>query len=678
MDLDRLMREILSLSPDGLVVVDREQRVVVLSPGAERIFGWRSDEMIGQPLDALLPDSVRPAHRRHIEVFEASEGAPRRMGDRGRIVGRRRDGTEFPAEASISRIELDGKRFFAAMIRDVSDRDRDERSLRASQSALAEAQRLARVGSWDWDVDADVVHCSDESYRLFGRPVGSLLRYADFLERLHPDDRDATDAAVQEAVRDGGVYERDYRIVLDGGAVRVLHGHGHVVRDGEGRTRMIGTAQDVTERRAAEERARELARAEAAREAAQAAAARFEFLVEASDLLNASLDILETLRSVTRLTVPGIADWCSLDLVEDGELRRVEVAHADPEKVRLAHDLHRRYPPDTSGRTPAAAALRRGESLLIEDFSDAMIDAIATDEAHRDIMRELGFRSAMCVPLVARGHLVGLITLATAESGRRFDAGDLSLVKSLADRAANAIDNARLFEQAKAAAEAREDALATVSHDLRSPLGVIGANVSLLLEPDLPESERARSLDRMARAAAAMQRMIDDLLEVTRLEGGGVALRCRSCGVEELIHGACELQSAAAAQRSIRFDVRVEPRLYALADSDRIVQVLGNLVNNAVRHSPEGGSVRVSARGVEDAVVLSVVDEGPGVPTESRDRIFQRFWQNESRKRGAAGLGLAIARALVELHGGRIWVEDAPRGGACFRFTLPKAAPDPA
>lgn len=669
------MSEILALSSDGLVVVDREQRVVVLSPGAERIFGLRSDEMVGEPLDVLLPDSVREAHRRHIEEFEASDGASRPMGERGRVLGRRADGSEFPAEASISRIELDGKRYFAAMIRDVTDRDRAEQSLRASGTALAEAQRLARVGSWDWDVDADVVQWSDEAYRLFGRTPGTALRYADFLASVHPDDRDAADAAVREALQGGELYESEYRVVHEDGSVHLLHGHGRVVRSADGRMRMLGTAQDVTERRAAEERAREVVRLETAREIAQAAAARFQFLAEASGLLNASLDILETLRSVTRLTVPGIADWCSLDLVgEDRELRRVEVAHADPEKVRIAEDLHRRFPPDTGSRTPAALALQRGESLLIEDFSDAVICAAATDEEHRAILRSLAFRSAMCVPLVARGRLVGLITLATAESERRFGADDLSLVKSLADHAANAIDNARLFEQAKAAAEAREDALATVSHDLRSPLGVIGANVSLLREPDLPEPERARSLERMERAAAAMQRMTDDLLEVARLEGGGVTLRCRSSDVETLVTDACELESAAAAQRSIRFDVRVEPGLRAVADPDRIVQVLVNLVSNAIRHSPEGGAVGVSARGVGETVVLSVVDDGPGVPTESRERIFQRFWQNDSRRRGAAGLGLAIARALVELHEGRIWVEQAPRGGACFRFTLPRAA----
>jgi signal transduction histidine kinase len=121
----------------------------------------------------------------------------------------------------------------------------------------------------------------------------------------------------------------------------------------------------------------------------------------------------------------------------------------------------------------------------------------------------------------------------------------------------------------------------------------------------------------------------------------------------------------------VKIEVRADSELRVHADPDRIVQVVANLVNNAVRHSPDGGRVHASVRAAGSEAFVSIADEGPGVPPELRDQIFQRFWQSESRKRGAAGLGLAIARAIVELHDGRIWVEDAPRGGACFCFTLP-------
>ena len=259
---------------------------------------------------------------------------------------------------------------------------------------------------------------------------------------------------------------------------------------------MHGTAQDVTEQREADERARELVRQQTAREVAQAAASRFRFLAEASQMLGSSLAIEETLRSVTRLTVPGHRGL----VLARSRRRRRRVAARRGRARGSGEGADRTRDPsalsaEPSTNPPAAAALQRGESLLIEDFSEAIIRLAAQDEEHRELLRSLGFRSAMVVPLVARDRLVGLITLATAESGRRFGPDDLSLVKSLADRAALAIDNARLFERAQRGSDARARTRSRPSsHDLRSPLGVMSVNVSLLQEPDLPEAERrARS-----------------------------------------------------------------------------------------------------------------------------------------------------------------------------------------
>lgn len=675
MNLDRMLAEILAIASDALVVVDDAHRVILFSPGAERIFGFSSEQVLGHPLDMLVSPTAQAAFRDDLRAFEESRVASQLLGDRGRILARRPDGSEFPAETSISRIEVDGERYLAAVIRDATDRDRIEQALRRNQAELAEAQHLARVGSWEWEIESDVVHGSDELRLIFDLEPGRALSYADFFERVHPDDRISANGLVEAAIEQGTTYEGDYRVVRGDGSVRVIHSRGSILCDADGKPqRMRGTVQDITEQREAEERARELIRQQAAREVAQAAAARFRFLAEASQILSSSLAIEETLRSVTRLTIPDIADWCSLDLVgDDGELRRVEVAHLDPDKVKLAHDIHRRFPPDGAANPAAAAALQRGEPLLIEDFSEAILRASARDPEHRELLRMLGFRSAMCVPLVARERLVGLITLATAESGRRFGPDDLSLVRSLADRAALAIDNARLFERAQAAADAREDAVATVAHDLRSPLGAMSVNVSLLHD-DLSDADRTRALGRMKRGIEGMQRLINDLLDVTRLEAGAVAVRCRSCDAEVLIGDACDIEHPAAVARSVRLEVQVEPGLHVHADPDRIAQVIANLVNNAVRYSPEGASVQIAARGAGTDALVSVADEGPGVPKESRDRIFQRFWQSESRQRGAAGLGLAIARAIVELHGGRIWVEEGGECGARFCFTLPRSA----
>lgn len=410
---------------------------------------------------------------------------------------------------------------------------------------------------------------------------------------------------------------------------------------------------------------------QAARESAEAAAARFRFLAEAGTILGSSLDIERTLRSLTRLTVPRIADWCSLDLVEShGGLRRVEVAHSDPERERFAREVYRLYPADPTVRNAATEALQRGEPVFVPDFDERVLAATARDERHLALLRSFGFRSVMVVPMTARDRLVGLVTLATAESERRFSKDDVELVSALASRAALAIENARLFEKTRATAHAREEAVATVAHDLRSPLSVAILNASLLRQAELPPEERTRALERVDRALAGMRRMIESLLDVARMEAGAIKLDVRITPVAALLAEACELVQPAAAARSVSLVPEADERLRVRADRDRSIQVLANLIDNAVRHSPEGGRVRVFARAAGDRTLFCVEDQGAGVPEELRGHIFQRFWQREGGPRQGAGLGLAIARGLVELHGGRIWVDSAETGGARFHFTL--------
>jgi signal transduction histidine kinase len=437
---------------------------------------------------------------------------------------------------------------------------------------------------------------------------------------------------------------------------------------------MLGTGQDVSERRAAEEREREFVREHAAREAAERAAARFRFLAEASERLGASLDTEETLGSVTRLAVPRIADWCTLDLVEqDGSLRRVELAGIDPELERFAGEVYRRYPAEPRSGKWYAKALRRGEPLLITDFSEDALRATARDPSHLAMLRRFGLRSAMVVPMMARERVVGLVTLGTSTSKRRFGRDDLSLVQSLAGRAALAIDNAQLFQEARATARVREEVVTTVSHDLRSPLSVIAINASLLREP-LSADDHAMCVGRVERAVERMRRMIDDLLDVARIEAGALAVRQEPEAVAALLGDACELAQPVALARSVALVRDADASLRVRADRDRVVQVLANLLDNAVRHSPEGERVELSARLVEGDVLFRVADAGPGVPPALRDRIFQRFWRDAAERRPGSGLGLAISRGLVELHGGRIWVEDRSEGGAVFCFTLPAAS----
>lgn len=554
----------------------------------------------------------------------------------------------------------------------------DELELQRRKRELDELERIAQIGSWEWDLDAGVVRCSDEMGRILGEGGACEMPSSAFLERFHPEDREATRAAFERAQREAARFQIEHRVVRADGAVRVLYGRGRVAAEESGRPRrLLGTAKDLTERRAIEQHGRELLREQAAREAAEEAARRFRFLSEASERLARSLDTDETIRSITRLTVPAIADWCSVDLVDaNGELRHVALSHVDPERERIARGLRARFPAPRNQRKPYAAALRRGESVRVADFGDAALREVAQDDEHLAALRSFGVRSAMVVPLMARGRLIGLVTLATAESSRRFGEADVSLVEALAVRAALAIDNARLFGEARDAARVREEVVATVSHDLRSPLGVVALNAALLRE-DLTPAERTTAIERIDRAVASMRRLVGDLLDMARIEAGALAIESHREPVGLLLAEACELLQPLALARGVKLERSVDPGLAVSADRDRVLQVLANLLDNAIRHSPEGAVVELAASAEEDTVVFHVVDQGPGIPSELRDRIFQRFWRSERERRGGTGLGLAIARGLVELHGGRIWVDAPDQPGARVCFTLPRDAGEP-
>jgi signal transduction histidine kinase len=230
--------------------------------------------------------------------------------------------------------------------------------------------------------------------------------------------------------------------------------------------------------------------------------------------------------------------------------------------------------------------------------------------------------------------------------------------------------------EAIAAARARDEVLGIVSHDLRSPLTTISLSAGLLLEQTPEDDPRQQPLQTLQRSIRQMDRLIQDLLDVARIEASQLAVEPQAHAVEPLVHEAGELLRPLAAERELQFELSVEPGLEpVLADKERVLQVLTNLVGNAIKFTPAGRSIRLEATAAERAVRLSVVDQGPGIPHEQLDRLFDAYWQSRRTGREGAGLGLFISRGIVEAHGGRIWAESRPGEGSAFRFTLPVAEP---
>jgi signal transduction histidine kinase len=593
------------------------------------------------------------------------------------------------------------------------------------------------------------------------------------------------------------------------------------------------------------------------------------FLSEAGRMLAATLDHRQALRTVAYLVVPQIADWCIVHVLEDGEIRTAEIVHRDTSAAALTRRLRERYPPTPDLPAGAYRVIRTGEPVLYSHVDDDLLEETTRDGEHIRLLRELGTASAVVVPLMVRGEVLGSLSLVRGEGSPRYTPDDLVLAERLADRAAVAVDNARLFENARqdlrelervrsqlertnarlnlladtanrlltsenprdlvrslfrrlstelglevyfnylvedvdgqprlrldssagvddAAAQewewlafgeavsgraaeildrvvaehigesedplvadlqgmgvsayachplmahgrlvgtlglgtrrrpafeadelalmkiisdqiavtldrasligelqdraeeltratnARDELLAVVSHDLRNSLSAILSYINLLrrLSPDA-EGAQARYLDGIRLAGQWMHHYIQDLLDVAQMESGGLRIAPAPEALDRLVDEAMSMLRPLATDRDQELVVDVAGDTPpVLVDRARFVQVLTNLVGNAIKFAPDGGRVVTRAEARDDVVRISVTDNGPGIRAEDADAVFERFWQGDKGDRRGTGLGLAIARRIVEVHGGEIGFSSEPGRGTTFYFTLPRADRD--
>lgn len=434
---------------------------------------------------------------------------------------------------------------------------------------------------------------------------------------------------------------------------------------GLGRQMRLLAREAMAQRHEAEHDAADAQRARAAAEREERRAA---FLATAGQELAASLDYEHAIATLARLIVPNIAEICVIDLAEsDGSLRRAAVAHHDTERERelaahvgeVVHDV-----PE-----PLPWVIQKRETRIIGHASSLMAYAGFPAEEQR---------SLLAVPLVSRGQTIGVILAAAAES-KLFTQEDASLLDELSRHGSLSIDNARLYLESQQAVQAREEVLAIVSHDLRSPLNAVMLAASLLQTSERIAPEDREELEIIDISAKRMQRLIEDLLDVTRLEGGKrLPIERAPIDVRTLFAETYELFRSQAATSAITLQYHVDDVPPVYADGHRVMQVLSNLIGNAMKFTPAGGMITFHAESRGSSVVISVADTGPGIPKENLGDIFNPYWQAKRTARLGAGLGLPIAKGIVESHGGQIWVQSEPGAGTKFSFTLPVAIDTPA
>jgi signal transduction histidine kinase len=430
---------------------------------------------------------------------------------------------------------------------------------------------------------------------------------------------------------------------------------------GEGRPLFTAYLRDITERKRAEQASR--------------------FLADASKSLAALVDHGSTMQKVARLAVPVFADWCAVDLLEpDGSLRRVAVAHVDPSKVELAHELHRRHPPDPDAPQGVPHILRTGKPELISEVTDVLLVETVKDEELLRIMRELGLKSYLGVPLQAKGKTVGAITFVTAESGRRFDATDLAVAEDLAHRAGIAMENARLYSEVREADRRKDEFLAMLAHELRNPLAPIRNALHIMKQAGADGAVVQRVREMMERQVQHMTRMVDDLLDVSRITRGKIELRKEVVDLASVVDRTVETARPLFEDRRQELTVDLPPQPVRLeADPTRLEQVLANLLNNAAKYTDHGGRIGLSAKQEGGELVLRVRDTGVGIAADMLARIFEPFVQSDRvlhHSQGGLGIGLTLVRSLVEMHGGSVTAHsDGPGKGSEFIVRLPALSP---
>jgi PAS domain S-box-containing protein len=413
--------------------------------------------------------------------------------------------------------------------------------------------------------------------------------------------------------------------------------------------------------------------AEEARARAEYTAERQRFLAEAGRLLAASLDYEATLRMITELAVPRIADWCTISLLDaNGKLRQLNVAHADPDKVRSVLELQDRYPPNDRDQM---RIVRSAQSELYTEIPDSLLEANARDAEHLTILKELQLRSAMVVPLKIRDEVLGLITFIGAESGRRYGADDLEFAESLAARSALAISNARLYAETQEANRVKTDFLAVMSHELRTPLTAIFGYTELLATgiTGPVTANQVSQLERIRGSAAHLLGIIEDILGYARAEAGKDSVREENVPISEVVAEAVSLVQPAAQQKNLRIESRVVNDGKLATDRGKLRQILVNLINNAVKFTGEG-EVRVTSDVDSERATFTVSDTGVGIEPTDLERIFEPFRQLQSattRTAGGTGLGLAVTKRFVELLGGTIEVDSQLGKGTRFTVTIP-------
>jgi signal transduction histidine kinase/DNA-binding response OmpR family regulator len=426
-----------------------------------------------------------------------------------------------------------------------------------------------------------------------------------------------------------------------------------------------------------------LAEERAKRAAAEEASRCSAFLAQASTILANTMDFEATLGGLARVVVPFLADLSIASVLQEGRPVRLEWAWADPSGLTV-------QPPSLPALHPApwlAAAMDRalesGRAEVVPSLDPASAATASPPGAAASNVPAFDIASAAVLPLNARGKTLGALVLGRGPSGQRYSTSDMVLAEDLAARAAIALDNALLLRNIQEADRRKDEFLAMLAHELRNPLAPICNAVQIMGLIGFAEPELQSARDVIDRQLRHLTRLVDDLLDVSRITSGKIRLVLEPLDVGNIVAAAVEASRPLIVSRRQELNVVLPPQpLQVRADQARLAQILSNLLNNAAKYTGEGGRIWLDAQREGDEAVFRVRDTGAGIPPEILPRIFDLFTQAEQsldRSQGGLGIGLTLVRRLVEMHHGTVQAfSEGPEMGSEFVVRLPALAEQPA
>ncbi|HEY3497309.1 MAG TPA: ATP-binding protein [Polyangiaceae bacterium] len=688
----------------AIFMLDAGGRVASWNLGAAKIKGYQASEIIGRHFSTFYPPEDVEARKPEKELEIASEAG--RVEDEGWRV--RKDGSRFWASVVITalRDERGNLRGFGKVTRDLTERRRaeeTERALLKEQTARAVAEQ-AEVG----------LRLSEERYRSLSQRLEIVL----------------------EGVADGiTVQDRSGRVVFANSAAARLCGFetpdelmstppAQVVErfdvldendrpfppeDLPGRRVLAGApfgsaVLHVRDRRTGQDRwssirATPVLASDGTPDLAiniwhDVSAARLEerrqrYLADATTALGASLDKDEMLATLGWLLVPTLGDWCAIYLLEGERLRGVTSTHADPEKLELTEEYRRSFDPNPNAEHGVWEAVRSGAAYVHNQITDEMLAHGSQSASHLELLRRLGMHAVLAAPIRVRNRVLGAFCLVKSAPGRSYGSTQLELAEEMGRRAGVALENAKLYQDAQDAARAADEAartaeeasrakdefLATVSHELRTPLSAI-LGWSKLLRDRVTDPAMKKPIEVIHRNAQAQVKIIDDILDVSRVITGKFKLEASATDLVALVVDAIDVVRPSAMAKRIQIEFLPYRNFCLLvADAERLRQVVWNLLSNAVKFTEAEGKIQVSVKQDNSTVVLAVKDSGIGIDPAFLPYVFDRFRQADSsttRRVSGLGLGLALVRHIVELHGGRVAVTSSGLNqGSTFTIILP-------